>query len=360
MVKSLHLEIGDVENTIYNFDNSVIDFETLSQLKQQQATPDELVAIKGHVSGCPDVPLDAPDQFLLDLSGISNFNDRLRCFMFQAQFTDSLSDIENKLNNIKHVCETLTSSQAMKQVLSVILACGNYMNGGNHQRGQADGFAIDILPKVKDVKSKDNSVNLLQYVVRFCILRFDAAKGSPSAACPVPEPTDVEKCACVNFDDARADVRKIGVELAAVRRATDKVTAEGEPEHREPFAEKMAAFLVYADQALAEMLELVAECSNKFVQTLIFYQFKPKPGETLTSTQPKDYFCLWVLFCQDYKNLWKKEQLRIEKDLIKEERLAIKQKKETLKDFKTEPKKRGGLKEKLLNRRSRLKDENQD
>ncbi len=49
-----------------------------------------------------------------------------------------------------------------RKVMGVILACGNYMNGGNLQRGQADGFAIDILPKLKDVKSKDNSMTFLQ------------------------------------------------------------------------------------------------------------------------------------------------------------------------------------------------------
>lgn len=27
------------------------------------------------------------------------------------------------------------------------------MNGGNRTRGQADGFTVDILPKLKDVKS---------------------------------------------------------------------------------------------------------------------------------------------------------------------------------------------------------------
>ena len=57
------------------------------------------------------------------------------------------------------------------QVFSVILACGNYMNGGNRQRGQADGFAIDILPKLKDVKSKDNSMTLLHYIVRVWIIK---------------------------------------------------------------------------------------------------------------------------------------------------------------------------------------------
>ena len=70
----------------------------------------------------------------------------------------------------------LMGNLSMKQVFSVVLSCGNYMNGGNIQRGQADGFSIDILPKLKDVKSRDNTTNLLQYVVRFCIVKFDSKK----------------------------------------------------------------------------------------------------------------------------------------------------------------------------------------
>ena len=115
-MKSNHLSIQEVENTIYNFDNSVIDFETLGQIKVNQATPDELSCITAHVSSSPDVPLDAPEKFLLDLSKISHFNERLECFMFQTRFADSVSDIEHKLNNIKHVCNMLMSSESMKQV----------------------------------------------------------------------------------------------------------------------------------------------------------------------------------------------------------------------------------------------------
>lgn len=46
------------------------------------------------------------------------------------------------------------SSENVKTVLGIILALGNYMNGGNMQRGQADGFGLEILAKLKDVKSK--------------------------------------------------------------------------------------------------------------------------------------------------------------------------------------------------------------
>ncbi len=49
--------------------------------------------------------------------------------------------------------KALQSSQAVLQVLGLVLAFGNIMNGGNRSRGQADGFTLDILPKLKDVKS---------------------------------------------------------------------------------------------------------------------------------------------------------------------------------------------------------------
>ena len=40
------------------------------------------------------------------------------------------------------------------------------MNGGNRTRGQADGFGLEILAKLKDVKSKDSSVTLLHFIVQ--------------------------------------------------------------------------------------------------------------------------------------------------------------------------------------------------
>lgn len=48
----------------------------------------------------------------------------------------------------------MVTSEQLKNVFSIILALGNFMNGGNRQRGQADGFGLEILSKLKDVKSK--------------------------------------------------------------------------------------------------------------------------------------------------------------------------------------------------------------
>lgn len=51
------------------------------------------------------------------------------------------------------IVQVIQDSETVKKILGLILAFGNFMNGGNRTRGQADGFSLDILPKLKDVKS---------------------------------------------------------------------------------------------------------------------------------------------------------------------------------------------------------------
>lgn len=353
-IKSNHLDIGDVENTIYNFDNSLISFDILGQIQRIQATAEEVAMFRAQVESCPDIPLDQPEQFLLDLSQISHFDFRLKCFMFQSTFRDNLADIEDRLNNVSHVCDQLLNSTSMKQVFSVILTCGNYMNGGNKQRGQADGFGIDILPKLKDVKSKDNSITLLQYIVRFCILNYDDQKGSMEAKLPVPEPSDVDRSANINFDEQKAEGDKLKNQLAQIERARDKVIAESDPEHLEPFQEKMNAFLEKASVELKELQDSIEGCYKKFVRTMAYYQFKAKTGKQ-EDLQPKDFFFYWHPFCEDYKNYWKREQILIEKEIEKEQRMKHKKASERMKSFSIKPIKAKGLKEKILKRKDKNK-----
>jgi hypothetical protein len=124
-------------------------------------------------------------------------------------------------------------------LVSVTLSCGNYLNGGNKQRGQADGFTLDILPKIKDVKTKDNQSNLLAYIVKFCTERYDEKKGTPEAVLPVPEPSDVEKCSTIDFETQAVEVDRLETDLKAVQRITERVLDKSSEERKEPFGTKV-------------------------------------------------------------------------------------------------------------------------
>lgn len=100
--------------------------------------------------------------------------------------------------------QDLLECRHLREIIGLVLAFGNYMNGGNRTRGQADGFGLEILPKLKDVKSRvshhtvlpsprplllpeltliacnfppqDNKTNLLDYVVLYYLRNFDTVK----------------------------------------------------------------------------------------------------------------------------------------------------------------------------------------
>lgn len=74
----------------------------------QRATEEELTAIRAHLAEKPELPLDRPEAFLVDLSGIPNFAERISCFMFQSEFEDAVSTTMHKLDNLKHTCEVRT------------------------------------------------------------------------------------------------------------------------------------------------------------------------------------------------------------------------------------------------------------
>ncbi len=56
-------------------------------------------------------------------------------------------------------------SKKLKNILEIILAIGNYLNGST-PRGQAYGFKLEALKKLRDTKSADNQTTLLHYIVQ--------------------------------------------------------------------------------------------------------------------------------------------------------------------------------------------------
>ena len=176
-------------------------------------TPKELEEITAHEREHPDIPLDRPELFLKQLSTIQHFSERIACLMFQAQFHDAISTVSTKLTNLRSTCEYLCNSQSLKRVMALILTLGNYMNGGNRMRGQADGFGLEILGKLKDVKSKEPGVTLLHYVVRSRLAQEEDYNFDELLPLPVPEPADVEAASTINFEDLLKELDKLNAEL---------------------------------------------------------------------------------------------------------------------------------------------------
>ena len=323
-LKSKKIDVDFVRQVLVECDNSEMDAETLEQLLGYKSPEDELSMLQDHVNNKPEEPLDGPDQFLYDMSKIHMLDHRMTCMLFQFTFSGLCEDISIKLEYMKTCCRFLSKNQDLKQVLTVILACGNYLNGGNKQRGQADGFALDILPKIKDVKTKDNFSNLLNYVVRVWIEKFDENKGTPEAILPVPEPGDIDKARNLDFEAERADCNKLFNEVDSVQKKIFLISERASEEVKEPFDGKMRNFIAKAQAQIKNLKEDVEETFVKFVDCMKYYKYAPKKGK-LEDVKPTEFLDSWYIFSDDFKNAWKKEQLQIRAELAKKEKKLMRE-----------------------------------
>ncbi|KAA8582299.1 hypothetical protein FQN60_009039 [Etheostoma spectabile] len=369
LISSLHLEMKDIKQAVLTVDNSVVDLETIEALYENRATNDELVKITKHYENSKEDEvklLDKPEQFLYELSQIPDFAGRAHCIIFQSVFLDTISSIRRKVEIISNVSKELLECNSLRDVLGLVLAFGNYMNGGNRTRGQADGFGLEILPKLKDVKSRDNRMNLVDYVVLYYLRNFDKHAGTDKSVFPMPEPQDFFQAGQVKFEDLTKDIRKLRKDLTACEKSVQKVCANSSEENLQPFKEKMEGFIsaeflkplpmLWEDRnyslsssatsaqshqrgtsgasltptetnAIAQKEhsaeeERLSSVQRSFQDMVSYFGVKPKSGEK--DVAPSYVFMFWYEFCNDFKNSWIRQNKNISKERLKEAQENIK------------------------------------
>uniref|UniRef100_S4R648 FH2 domain-containing protein n=1 Tax=Petromyzon marinus TaxID=7757 RepID=S4R648_PETMA len=351
LMSSIHLEIKDIQHAVLQLDSSLVDLETLQALYENRGEKEELGKIMQFVTskqGAEDTrQLDKPEQFLYELSQIPCFFERVFCIVFQSTFTEHIKSIHCRLELVHRNSKLLKTSAGVHKVLSLILTFGNYMNGGNRTRGQADGFALEILPKLRDVKSNDNRISLVNYIVAYYLQNFDEDAGTERSIFPLPEPQELLQAAQVKFEDIQRDMRELRKDLKALKACElemKKVYKLSKSEHIEPFKSHMEAFTHQANIDREVEEKCLQETQASFLDTAAFFCFKPKSGEK--EVTPSHFFSVWLEFCSDFKENWKKENKVIATELLRKAKESVKQKIGENKAI-TAEKKSSGLKAKI-------------
>ncbi|XP_041775774.1 protein cappuccino isoform X4 [Anopheles merus] len=320
--KSLHVEWDEIECAIYHCDTSVVSLEAMQKILEIKASDEELMQIRDYAESSlannnNAIPLDQPEQFLLRISSISFFSERISCIVFQAEFEEHYKGVSRKLKTVKQTCEFLVESEELKHLFSIILTLGNFMNGGNRTRGQADGFGLEILSKLKDVKSADTNTTLLHFIIRTYISQCrKSGIILQEIKLPIPDPGDLDKSVLVDYDDCRMQLTMLRSKTEECRRTADRVIKESTEDHLHPFKEIMEEFIDKATARIEKQFCKLDECCECFVRTMRFYHFTPKTG-TLEECKPEMFFELWLPFAHDFKSIFKKEMQHHLNELLK-------------------------------------------
>lgn len=102
------------------------------------------------------------EDLLIKIRNIESSKEKLQIWSFLYEIEEHLDNMESLVSYNREAFEKVRESASLKKVISYILTFGNILNGGT-PKGQADGFNLDILTKLTQVKDNSNKT-LLQII----------------------------------------------------------------------------------------------------------------------------------------------------------------------------------------------------
>ncbi|WVW81462.1 hypothetical protein I302_103456 [Kwoniella bestiolae CBS 10118] len=206
MLTRLRLSPSKIRRAIVEVDDDLLDIDDLATLSRMLPTTEEVERIRAFSGDI--TKLSKPDLYFKEISAIPNLKLRLESMVFRRRFEMMLSEIMPDLSILRTVVKELRGSKRLREVLNVVLALGNRLNGGTF-RGNASGFQLEALAKMKETRTAKGSgcPTMLHYLARI-LLRKDASLVLWSEDVPALEPA-----ARIIISELTSSIMKISTSL---------------------------------------------------------------------------------------------------------------------------------------------------
>ncbi|KAM4542826.1 disheveled-associated activator of morphogenesis 1-like [Odontesthes bonariensis] len=235
------------------------------------------------------------DRFLYDMSRINHYQQRLRTLHFKKKFADRVADVKPKIEALTLASQELVRSGALRQLLEVILAFGNFMNKG--QRGNAFGFRVSSLNKMADTKSStDRNVTLLHYMITVLERKFSAVLSFSEELQSVPEAskvnmTELEK----DISSLSSGLKSIEAELQYQQAQSSQSSQSAQSaQYSQPVVDRfvpvVSQFIAVASFSFSDVEESLREAKELFAEALRHF------GESSSNLQPDEFFGIFSTF----------------------------------------------------------------
>ncbi|KIY49480.1 hypothetical protein FISHEDRAFT_65448 [Fistulina hepatica ATCC 64428] len=286
MLSRIKLDLPDIRQALLELSDGSFSIDDLRAISRQLPTSDEVTRIQDF----PDISkLAKADQYFGQIMTIPRLTQRMECMIYRRKSELDLEEIRPDLKILRDASQELRSSARLKQVLSVVLAVGNALNGSTF-RGGARGFKLEALLKMKEtrtVKGGTECPTLLHYIAKV-LLRTD-----PSLVNFIEELPSLEAAARMSVQSLSQSVQQLVDGLAQVRNEITQVRSLKTVDPRDRFLIVMQPFVLQIEPKITA-LKNMAESVDKQLKSMATYF-----GETLDSPDgPKaeELFSIFTTF----------------------------------------------------------------
>ena len=152
--------VSEVAIALEEMDDTLITESNIEALNREYLTPEEIEEYKKYKD--PTTKFGRAEEYLIGLYIIKNSKEKLEIWEFLNHFSEEYDNISEMIKYNEKAIDLLAKNKFIPIIFSYILSVGNILNGGTN-KGQADGFNIDVLSKLNNIKDKNNH-SVLQFV----------------------------------------------------------------------------------------------------------------------------------------------------------------------------------------------------
>ena len=168
VLSRIKLPFNEIREAIECANTDVLSLDKLQVMKTMLPSEEEAEIIENYLKNDGDVALlGSPEKFFIELLKINRLNERFEAIIQIKEFPEKFQITNKELKSLSSGLNLLINSQEYKDLLQIVLAVGNYMNGSTF-RGGARGFHYEVLSKLNTVKStSSHSINLTHFLADF-------------------------------------------------------------------------------------------------------------------------------------------------------------------------------------------------
>ena len=233
---------ADIVQALLQVDTARLSTDLMKRLLQFMPTPDEAKALRAFRGDAQQ--LGVAERFHLSLLAVPALSERVEACVHMLTLEERCGWLDSQLQVVEAAMRGIKDSRHLQEVLTTVLAFGNYMNGSAAK--QVSSFRLSALTRLGSTKSADNKTSLLHYLV------LHLTRSRPDARLFLADLAPTKEAHRIETAFLTAELAALRAALAQMREALRAVQAAGgaaaaeEAAGSDRFVSVMAPFLELA------------------------------------------------------------------------------------------------------------------
>uniref|UniRef100_A0A3Q2DND5 Glutamate receptor, ionotropic, delta 2 (Grid2) interacting protein, a n=1 Tax=Cyprinodon variegatus TaxID=28743 RepID=A0A3Q2DND5_CYPVA len=290
LIAHLKLSPGDLRQVLMNMAADRLEAAHIKQLLLYAPDAEEVKKYKDYRED--PSKLSEPDQFMLQMLSVPEYNTRLQSLLFKCSLQEKTEELRGAFDCIINASMELKTSKKLAKILEFVLAMGNYLNNSQPKTNKTTGFKINFLTELSTTKTVDGKSTFLHILVKSLCQHF------PEVLDFSKDLTMVPLAAKVNQRTVTSDVNDINATIQDIRSACQKMPATAE----DRFAVVMSNFLENSHPAIQSLESLQQRAMEEFSKTASYF------GEDSKATTTEAFFGIFAEFMNKFERALSDQQ----------------------------------------------------